>query len=297
MELIKKINSIKTNNELLDYKAKIDEAFKKRQEFITLCEVANDNSTKDFGYIKEAFETISPMIFNKKGGKNILKKYTKTINESKNLSALHTLYENIRKANGNADVDFFINSIASSEWNVNENITSDTLKLGRVLAEGILLVGQDAVSALPEENKTLNEAVKFLSENKRTNKNIAEYSDAMRILREHIKNNDKPNMFESVNIDSFANKLIESFNKKYENLSEEEIEIIKSVNINENKEDIFNKYKTECLNKISTYMNNDKNDDVNKVSEVYNKIKNKTFVLENVGTDICGFVEITKLFE
>ena len=44
-------------------------------------------------------------------------------------------------------------------------------------------------------------------------------------------------------------------------------------------------------------MNNDKNDDVNKVSEVYNKIKNKTFVLENVGTDICGFVEITKLFE
>ena len=63
MELIKKINSIKTNNELLDYKAKIDEAFKKRQEFITLCEVANDNSTKDFGYIKEAFELRSQELY------------------------------------------------------------------------------------------------------------------------------------------------------------------------------------------------------------------------------------------
>ena len=42
-------------------------------------------------------------------------------------------------------------------------------------------------------------------------------------------------------------------------------------------------------------MNN--NEDKEKVSEVYSKIKNKTFVLENAGTDICGFVEITKLFE
>ena len=51
MELIKKINNIKTNKELSEYKAKIDEAFEKRKNFITLCEIANENSNKSFGYI------------------------------------------------------------------------------------------------------------------------------------------------------------------------------------------------------------------------------------------------------
>lgn len=295
MELINKINSIKTINELESYKAQINEAFAKRKEFINLCEIANDKTTKDFGYIKEAFENISPYLFQKQGGKTIMNKYMKTIKENKNLSTLHILYENIRKANANADVDFFINNIASLDWNVNNNINEDTLKLGRILAEGILFVGQDAINILPNENTKLDKAIKYIAENKRTNKNIAEYSDAVKVIREHINSNEKPNIFESVNIDVLAKQMVDSFNKKYETLTTEEKEIIKKISISENKEEIFNEYKTNCLNKISNYMNN--NEDKEKVSEVYSKIKNKTFVLENAGTDICGFVEITKLFE
>ena len=45
MELINKINSIKTINELESYKAQINEAFAKRKEFINLCEIANDKTT------------------------------------------------------------------------------------------------------------------------------------------------------------------------------------------------------------------------------------------------------------
>jgi hypothetical protein len=65
MELIKKINSIKTINELEAYKAQVNEAFAERKEFINLCEVANNTSIKNFGYIKEAFEAISPSLFQK----------------------------------------------------------------------------------------------------------------------------------------------------------------------------------------------------------------------------------------
>lgn len=295
MEIINKINSIKTINELESYKAQINEAFAKRKEFINLCEIANDKTTKDFGYIKEAFENISPYLFQKQEGKTIMNKYMKTIKENKNLSTLHILYENIRKANANADVDFFINNIASLDWNVSNNINEDTLKLGRILAEGILFVGQDAINMLPNENTKLDKAIKYIAENKRTNKNIAEYSDAVKVIREHINSNEKPNIFETVNIDVLAKQMVDSFNKKYETLTTEEKEIIKKISISENKEEIFNEYKTNCLNKISNYMNN--NEDKEKVSEVYSKIKNKTFVLENAGTDICGFVEITKLFE
>ena len=40
-------------------------------------------------------------------------------------------YENIRKANANADVDFFINNIASLDWNVNNNINTKILQQKR----------------------------------------------------------------------------------------------------------------------------------------------------------------------
>ena len=78
--LINKINSIKTQTELNEYKTKINEAFEKRAEFISLCEVANKASQKSFGYIKEAFENISPVLFNVKGGRKMINKYISTIN-------------------------------------------------------------------------------------------------------------------------------------------------------------------------------------------------------------------------
>lgn len=297
MELIKKINNIKTNKELSEYKAKIDEAFEKRKRFITLCEIANENSNKSFGYIKESFENISGQLFTKRGGKKLINNYMKTIKENKNLSSLYSLYENIRKTNVNADVDFFINNIANTEWSVNKNIKEDTLKLGRILAEAILLIGDSCVDNLAKENKTLDNAVKFLSENKKTKNNIAEYSDAIKIIREHVNSNNNRNSFETVDIDSYVENILETFNKKYSNLTEEEINIIKKINISENKEEVFNQYKTECLNKISNYMNSDNKNEVEKLTEVFNKIKSKTFVLENIGVDVCGFVELTKLFE
>ena len=296
MEILNKINEIKTNKELLDFKSKINEAIEKRQKFISLCEVAEEKSTKSFGYIKEAFENISPDLYNKKGGIKLMGKYVRTIKESKNLNTLNSLYENIRKANAEGDVDFFIKTISETEWNVNNQVNEDVLKLGRILAEGILLIGESAIQNLPEEKKSLDNAIKFLSENKKTKNNIAEYSNAIKIIREQVNNNQKQNVFEKVDIDSFSEKLLEAFNKKYSNLTPEEISIIKKINISENKEEVFNQYKNDCLSKLSSFIEKGNNDS-EKIAEVYYKLKNKTFIAENIGIDICGFAELTKLFE
>lgn len=297
MELINKINKIKTKKELQEYKLKINEAFEKREKFIGLCETAEKLSKKDFGFIKEAFENISPMLFKQKGGKTLINNYIQTIKENKNLNNLATLYENIRKTNANADVNFFVENIVNINWNVSKSVKTDTLKVGRILAEGILLLGEKALVMLPEEKNSLNKAIEFISENSKNTKNIAEYSDAIKVIREHIKSNDNKNIFESVNVDDYAFNLINAFNKKYSNLTNEEINLIKKINTSENKEEIFNQYKNECLNKLSNAMKNENDADVEKLSEVYNKVKNKTFVLENIGTDICGFAELTKIFD
>ena len=296
MEIIDKIKTIKTNKELTEYKRKIDEAFEERGKFITLCEIADNNSCKSFGYIKEAFENISPLLFNTKDGNKIINKYIKTIKENKNLSSLNTLYENIRKANADSDIDFFVNNIANTEWSVNKNVKNDTLKLGRILAEGILYAGEKCVEYLPKENKSLDDVVLYLSENKKTKNNIAEFSNAVKIIKEHVSNNKGENLFETTDIDSYAEKALDAFNKKYSNLSEDEKEVIKKIGLSENKEEIFNQYKEECLTKLSSYMSKENNDETVKLTEVYNKVKNKNFIIENIGVDICGFIELTKLF-
>lgn len=298
MELIKKINSIKTNKELLEYKAKVNETFDQREKYINLCEIASNNSKKSFGYIKEAFETISPDLFNTKEGKKIINKFITTIKENNNLSNLYTLHENIRKINADTDIDFFVNTIAETNWNINKQVNNDILKLGRVLSEGILLLGHDSISKLPTEKKSLDNAVKFLSENKKNKNNIVEYSDAIKVIREHIKENKNQNVFENKDIDTFVNEMFSSYNEKYSTLTNEEKEIIKQINLSENKEELFNDYKINCLSKLDNYINNNNNDDeVKKITEVYNKVKNKNFTNENISKDICGFLEITKLFE
>ena len=290
-------------NELESYKLSINEAIENRKNFISLCEMADSASKKSFGFIKEAFENISPELFNTKEGKKIISNYVKTIKENKNLSNLHILYENIRKMGKDSDLNFFINGIANTSWNINKKtISKDTLKLGRILAEGILSIGEKASNLIPEENTMLNNAIKFISENKRTNSNIVEYSDAVKVVSEHVsKNESVKNIFEKIDLDIYANNLIESFNKKYSDLSENEKNIIKEFNNSQNKEEVFNRYKEECIKKLSEAKlecdNNSDKTTSNRINAVLEKVSNKQFVLENAGTDICGFMDLTKLFE
>ena len=303
MENLNKINSIKTQSELNEYKAKINEAFEKRAEFISLCEVANKASQKSFGYIKEAFENISPVLFNVKGGRKMINKYISTIKENKNLSTLHTLFENIRKVNGDTDVDYFVNNTIAANWDLDKNtLNEDINKIGKILAEGILTIGKDAIDLINiDENTKLNNALIFIAENKQNNKNINKYSDATKVIREHIVNNPKTNVFEKVDLDAYANNLLESFNKKYtSDLTEDDWKILKEVDLKGDKEQLFNSFKENCLSKLTEmkekYNQEGNNEDSQRLSSVIEKINKKSFVAENITTDICGFAEITKIF-
>lgn len=304
MNILNEIQNIKTQTELDKFKTIVNEAFEKRAEFINLCDFANRISKKSFGFIKESFESISPSLFNTKGGKKIMSNYMLTIKENKNLSLLHNLYENIRKASSSSDINFFVDNLTEGNWNIDKNtLKLEVEKLGRVLAEGILKVGNESFNLISEsKNSKLDSAIEFIVENKKTIKNIAKYSEAVSIIKEHISNNPQNTLFETINIDEYANNLLESFNKKYtSDLTDEDWKILKEINQSDNKEELFNKFKQECVNKLTEaeikFRKDGTNEEQQKVSAVLEKINKKTFVLENITADICGFAEISKIFE
>lgn len=298
------IKTLKTINEVENYRKKLNEECDKRAEMIEVCCKANELSQKNFGMIKESFEAISPELFKTKEGKALMRKYTNTIKNSKNLSSLHSLYENIRKANKSSDVDFFINSIANENWNVDKkSIDEDCKKLGRVLAEAYILVGSNASAMIPSNNETLSNAVYFIAENKKSAKNIADYSNAVKIIRESILNNDEEhNAFVAKDLDGMVKESIEAFNKKYSSqLTEGEVDALKEVLTSKNKEEVFNKYKDSCSTKLSEAKK--KFDDEgnstasNKISAIMEQVSNKQFSAETIGNDVCNLIELSNIFD
>lgn len=301
------INTFKTIKDLEEYRKQINEMCDERKKFITLCEEADKLSNKPFVYIKESFEAISPELFKTNEGKKIMNKYTKLIKESRNLQSLHTVHENIRKTGKDADIEFFVKSLTESTWSYNpKDVSSDLKKLGRVLAEGYLYLGEAAKDLIPEEKATmlpLSKAVDFILENKKQNKNLAEYSNAVKIIKEHIASNENTtNIFEVTNLDNLAKKLVEEFNLKYgDKLTIEEASALREISNSKDKESIFNKYKEVCTAKITEAKNSfdDKGDKVSseRLSVVLEQIANKSYVSDTVGSDICSLIELSNIFE
>ena len=298
------VNTLNTIQEVESYRNTINEMCDNRHKFIVLCEEAKELSTKSFGFIKESFEALSPILFKSSEGKKLMNKYTKMIKENKNLSSLHTINENIRKAGSETDIDFFVNSLMVVEWGVNPStLKEDTKKLGRVLSEAYLLVGEEAKSLIPNENVSLSNAVNFIAESKKGTKNISEYSDAARIIKEHIKSKDaKKNVFESVDLDTLAKRLVEDFNVKYsDKLTIEEANALREISSSKDRESVFNKYKEVCKSKITEAKKNfeSKGDKASsdRLGVVLEQIASKSYVLDTVGADICSLIELSNIFE
>lgn len=301
---INEIDKMKTISEVENYRKSVNEACDKRAEFISSCIKANELSEKPFGFIKESFESISPELFKTADGKKIMNKYTATIRGDKNLSALHSLCENIRKAGAESDIDFFVNNIAEQAWGVDKKTVDESCKkLGRVLAEGYIYVASKGPVVLPEENTKLSDAVYYIAENKKGTKNIAEFSNAVKVIRESVEKNDNGSFVsESRSIDDLANTMVEEFNKKYSSqLTMGEIDALKELSENEDREKTFEKYKEACATKLSEAkkrFETEGNDAATeKISSIMEQISQKSYSLETVGNDICGMIKLSNIFD
>ena len=297
-------NSFKTIEEVENFRKEINEACDERKEVLSLINRANELSSQSFGFIKEAYENLSPELFESKDGRKLLKKYISTIRESADLSKMHRLYESIRKTNKNSDIDFFVNSVSNENWNVNaKSLKEDSKKLGKVLAEAYIILGKDSESILPKNDKTFHNAVEFIAENKKSQKNLSEYSSAVKILREHIeKNEETKNVFVETNFDETVSNMVREFNEKYaDKLSEKEIELVKECAKTMNPQELFEKYKNDCGNKIleakTTFEKNGDTNSVKRLSSIYEQISSKEFSKDTLTEDVCNFIEMSTIFE
>jgi hypothetical protein len=298
----KDINKITSIEELEEYRKSVNEACDHRKEVLKIAEKAKSLSSESFGYLKESFESFSPSLFSTKEGRNLINQYLKTIKESKNLSTLHTLYENIRKANKNTDIDFFINNVVSSVNADKKALKEDMKKIGSILAESYIVVGDDADSKLPQKKDAFFNAVQFIAENKVSNKNLSEFSSAVKVVRNAIESNEANNIFESKSFDGKVKDMISNFNDKYSDaLSDKEKEMVKELAESKDSKGVFDRYKNLCEEKIQKAKSNfDESGDSRsseKMNAILEQVSKKEFSEETVFDDIKNLIEISEVFE
>jgi hypothetical protein len=298
------INSFKTVSKVEEYRKSINEQCDERISIIERVKRAEELSNKSFGYIKECFEAISPVLFNLPNGKILINKYTNLVKDNKNLSSLHKIHEAIRKAGKDTDVDFLTKSLSETNWNIDKNtVNEDVKKLGTILAEAYITLGSETDEYLPKEDEKLYKAISYIAENKLSRNNLVEHSYAIKIIKESIANKETgENIFEEKDLDKLAKELLDEFNSKYSgNLSEDEIAVLKEIASNENREDVFNKYKDSCIVKITEARKKfDENGDEKsseRLKNIMEQVKGKNYCLETVGDDICNIIELSKIFD
>ena len=254
--------------------------------------------TLPFSKLKNLFESVSDKLMDSKDGKKILKKYIKTIKESKSLKGLYSLHEAINKTNEVKDSSLFLNEALNIVSYDNINYRNDLKKLGNVVKEA-LTFADSSVESINECIKTVSEvssSIDYLYTNKKTLNNLNEYVENYTNVSKFINENKyvKNSGEETIDVNTFiteANELTRTLDSEWCKKLFENI-FLSNISGGSN-EDLFNNYKTSCLSLIDKNLNECEDIQTRSTFEnMKNNLEKKSFIKENFATDIMNLAEL-----
>ncbi len=182
--------------------------------------------------------------------------------------------------------------------NINENKLNEGIKnLKNILKEAYVIVGVDAKNLLStHDNNRLDESIKYVFNNNKKLDNITYYNICINEIKKHIETNEVvENIFEKkMDIDN----ILDEFNSKFskETMGEDNYNIVKEIHETENKKEVYEKYKNDCIKTIDEAI--EKNIDqitCNQLYEFKTRLLKKEFNPNTLGTDIANFIELKNL--
>ncbi len=211
---------------------------------------------ENFGNIKDTFNSIlSESIIKKDNiGKKLFNDYLKELRENKSLKSQFLIYKNLssKKFTNESDAKYYIkeNITLLKELNKKE-LNKSNKKLLSLLKDKELI----------KENSELYNHINILVETKKTASSLDKIQNSINFIKDGIikEEVEEVEQYELVNLPpSVLTKMaINRFNLKYSDISEDEKDIIKSVlnGTEENKKDVYENLKTECIDLIDNKLN------------------------------------------
>ena len=299
------ISKVKDEKTLNLMKESFERDFENQKKSVETIELANYMASKKFGFIKEAFENMSSELFKTKEGRSIINKYIACIKESEELKKMHLLYECIRKAGKDIDVNSYLNEATTMIGDVDQkSYKAATKKLGSVLKEACERLGKEKVVSLDiprmnDEKTSLDEAVDYIGTHKKTIKTLPEYTECYFVIKEHINLNETTKKISGNSLkESDIEKTVNEFNEKYGNeLEESSQKLVKELLTTQDKQGVFDRYKNECITRIKEKQNMFESEGDKMSSErlgvILEKVEKKLYNAETVSVDVSNLIEMT----
>ncbi len=296
---VSKVNNI---GKLEQLKENFDKEYEKRKKLIESEVYAKSMVNKPFGFIKEATEALSGELFKSKEGRSILNKYIACIKEGSELKKMHLLRECVRKANKNTDLNSYLTEAVSMIKLVNKDkADKQSLNAGKVLAEACRYLGKDKSESIIDSiswSDRLDEAIRYIETKQRKPGTLAGFYDSINVIKESMsdKESDSNLVTNELSEERIA-KTINDFNEKFgKELDESGQKLVKELAESKDKKDIFERYKADCLNKLSEKKTLFENQGDKLTSErlgiVLEKIDERSYNPDTVNEDIFNFIEM-----
>lgn len=296
-----KTSQIKSAKELIKLKESVNKAFDKKIETAQLSESINKLDKLSFGSLRNIFENISDKLYETKNGKRLIKRYVNVIKESNNLRKLYTIQDSIKNPVGATDANLFLEQALKVNSGINKTAVRNRKKiLSNIIKECVVqsyLTNADLNEIINEyDTNAINEAIDYVLTNESTVSNIAEYSNKLSVLKEHI--NENINNAENIN-EVKNNGKISDLNKIFNECKTDwEKAMLKDISkytINgKGMQGLFEEYKASCINVIDESLENEdlSVSDKSELEGIKEKLSLKEFKEETVNEDLYKLCEL-----
>ena len=295
--VINSINDIKT---LENLHGEINSLYENKKKKIIVSEEAKNLDVSSYFFIKESFENMSDSLFKTSKGKKLIGKYIKEHRNNKDLQKLFQVYENITAADSTLNVVNLIQEMKNIIGELNtKSLNEGIANVGSILKNAYVLIGEDAKKML-SENKEIEQYVNYVFNNPLKMSNVVTYNKCINEIRDYVNKNQirkvKLSEKKALNLENS----LEAYNNliSEENLSPEDYAVIAEIKNSENKNEIFEKYKSDCLSSIDkAILSNCEQNVCDKLYEFKNRITSKNYNAETLGEDIANFIELKHIIE
>ena len=294
----------------LNFKDK--ETFKKLQESLMdvmnnryneLClnELKENLTSAPLYTTKHIFESISKDFYNTPKGKKILKEYVDTIKKNNSLRKAFIIFENMNKPQSVLSPDLFVNENLSFMQEIKlSEYKAGLKKINNIIRESIELaaLNTEELEELIKESETDEaEAIDYLINNRKTLKNIAEYTNKVSTLTESVKNKrifkSEDALSESLNISDLLNMINESIS----GLGKEEANAVKDLTLislsGQAGKEIYETYKNKCKDILEEAVKNEEALETrSRFQRMLGQINERNYNKSTLNEDVLNFARL-----
>ena len=258
-----KLNTVDGLTKLMN---EMNNVFNNKIKKAELNECINNVDNISFIECRQLFESISDKLYDLKTGSKIIAKYIKTIKESKELQRLY-ICSDILKGNYNSqNPTLLVNETTSLMNNVDKKkLNEDLSKLKNVLKEGLkeINVTVEDINSAINENKEINHDITYVLCETKKPSNIVEYTNALDNVVTFVSENvqEITESTENVGISDVEN-IMNNDLELWENAAIEKI-VLSNLSGGD-KQNIFEDYKSRCMNLINELLEDEDNQTITK---------------------------------